>query len=538
MIKKVICNVCKFEFLEDELDNNDFICPYCGHYMFYYPKTRILSLADKDTFVEWNTNVKLTALIDDMKYIEKVKHTGRDYGINDAILTGEIDIIGMHVAIAVMDIRFMMGSMGYIVGEKVALMFEQATQKKIPVIIFCCSGGARVQEGIVSLMQMSKTVAAVKRHSNAGLLYISVLTDPTMGGVFASFATSADIILAEKYAMVGFAGSRIAEQNVGIDALKNYQTVEFQKEHGCIDKIVDRKQVREYISEILLLHDSKRRVCWPGKINIRYGESKKTKKSNGWEALKIARMAQRPSSLDYIMKLFNNFIEFHGDRISGDDKSIVGGIANFHGCTVTIIGQERGKKSLDEAVRRNWGMTSPGGFRKALRLMKQAEKFHRPIICFIDTMGAACGIEAEAEGQAASISHNLFEMISITTPILAVIVGEGASGGALALAVANEVWMLENSIYSVITPESYASIIWKDNSRVYDAVQVMKFEANDLLHLGIIDKVIKEDEMACIHNFDRVCDEIAREIYLFIVKYSKLNKDEIVSRRYKKYRKI
>ena len=189
-----------------------------------------------------------------------------------------------------------------------------------------------------------------------------------------------------------------------------------------------------------------------------------------------------------------------------------------------------------DSIPQNWGMTSPIGFRKSLRLMKQAEKFQRPIICFIDTIGAACGIDAETKGQAASIAHNLYEMLSIKVPILAIIVGEGASGGALALAIANEVWMLENSIYSVVTPESYASIIWKDNSRAYDAAQAMTFEAKELLCSGIIDRVIKEDEIASIHNIEKICSEVDSEIYQFIMKYSRRGEEAIVNQRYNKFR--
>ena len=537
MIKKRVCKLCKSETLEKELDKNYFICPYCGNYMSYYGRKRILALADKGTFNEWDTSVELSVLIDNEEYIEQMKKISHKYEENDAICTGEIDIDGMHVAIAAMDIRFMMASMGYIVGEKITLMFERATQKQIPVLIFCCSGGARVQEGIVSLLQMGKTVAAVKKHSEAGLLYISVLTNPTMGGVLASFALSADIVLAEKGAMIGFAGARVVEQNIGIDSFKNYQTAEFQKECGCIDKIIARDEVKSYISRIISQHKNiGKGVCWSNQKFIIQSVNKQMKKYDKWEKVKLARMIERPSSLDYIKEIFDEFIELHGDRISGDDESIVGGIAYFHGYPVTVIGQEKGKKSLNEAIRRNWGMTSPIGFRKSLRLMKQAEIFQRPIICFIDTIGAACGIDAETKGQAASIAHNLYEMLSIKVPILAIIVGEGASGGALALAIANEVWMLENSIYSVVTPESYASIIWKDNSRAYDAAQAMTFEAKELLCSGIIDRVIKEDEIASIHNIEKICSEVDSEIYQFIMKYSRRGEEAIVNQRYNKFR--
>ncbi len=533
-----VCKSCKREIQTSVLDKNYAICHYCGFYMRYHARKRISALADNSKFVEWNSNVKVETLVSNHEYQGKVSSMAHKYNMQDAILTGEIDLDGMHIAVGVMDTRFMMASMGYVVGEKVTLLFEKAKKKKIPVILFCCSGGARVQEGIISLMQMSKTAAAVKRHNDAGLLFVSILTNPTMGGVTASFAMLADIILAEKGAMVGFAGARIVEQNVGEKSIVNYQTAESQKEYGFIDEVISREVMKDYLSRILMKHDNCSRTI--GKKYCKYIENTsdyKMREYSSWRKVQIARMRERPTSLDYINRLFVDFTEFHGDRVLGDDKSIVGGIAYFKGCAVTVIGQQKGKKTMEEAIYRNWGMTSPEGFRKALRLMKQAEKFNRPIICFVDTIGALCGIEAEKRGQAVSIAYNLSEMSSITVPILSIIIGEGSSGGALALAVANEVWMMENSVYSVLTPESYASIVWHNNSKACDAAELMQMGAEELMELGVIDRVIRENKPTNLQNLCEICNDIEKDIHNFIRRYQNKKKKEIVSQRYKRFRK-
>lgn len=214
-------------------------------------------------------------------------------------------------------------------------------------------------------------------------------------------------------------------------------------------------------------------------------------KKSAWERVKIARGNERPTSIDYIGHIFDRFLELHGDRLCRDDGAIVGGIATLDGIPFTVIGQQKGR-NIKQNIKRNFGMPYPEGYRKALRLMKQAEKFHRPIICFVDTPGAFCGIEAEMRGQGEAIARNLYEMSSIQVPILSIVIGEGGSGGALALAIANEIWMLENSTYSILSPEGFASILWKDSKRADEAADIMKITADDLYDLKIIDQIIPE----------------------------------------------
>jgi acetyl-CoA carboxylase carboxyl transferase subunit alpha len=256
-----------------------------------------------------------------------------------------------------------------------------------------------------------------------------------------------------------------------------------------------------------------------------------------WDRVQIARGSGRPTTLDFISSIFNKFMELHGDRICRDDGAIVAGLATIDDISVTVIGQQKGR-SIKQNLKRNYGMPNPDGYRKALRLMKQAEKFNRPIICFIDTPGAYCGIEAEERGQGEAIARNLYEMSGIKVPILSIVIGEGGSGGALALGVANEVWMLENATYSILSPEGFASILWKDSKKANEAAEVMKITAVDLKEMNIVEKVIPENDSLCVDNIESVACHLRSEIIAFIRQYKAKTKDEIVTERYERFRKM
>lgn len=222
-----------------------------------------------------------------------------------------------------------------------------------------------------------------------------------------------------------------------------------------------------------------------------------------YERLIKARAKGRPTSLEFITNIFEDFYELHGDRLFGDDPAVIGGLARLNGTPVTVIGIEKGVDTKDKVVR-NFGSANPEGYRKALRLMKQAEKFHRPVVCLVDTSGAYCGIGAEERGQGSAIAMNLMEMMNLRTPVISILIGEGGSGGALALAVADEVWMLENAVYSVISPEGAASIIWKDASRVEAAAEALRMTAEDLLCMEIIERIFNEPDAECERGFEEV----------------------------------
>ncbi|MTI71024.1 MAG: acetyl-CoA carboxylase carboxyltransferase subunit alpha [Firmicutes bacterium] len=256
-----------------------------------------------------------------------------------------------------------------------------------------------------------------------------------------------------------------------------------------------------------------------------------------WQKVKIARHKERPTTLEYIEKIFTDFIEFHGDRNYGDDNAIVGGIAILEDTPVTVIGHQKGKDTKDN-IKRNFGMPHPEGYRKALRLMKQAEKFNRPVIMFVDTPGAYCGLEAEQRGQGEAIATNLLKMSGLKTPILVVVIGEGGSGGALGLSIGDRICMLEHSIYSVISPEGLSSILWKDASLAEEAADIMKLTSKDLLDLKVIDKIIKEPPGGTHKDLDLVSENIKNYLNDEISKLLKLEKKELLNNRYKKVREI
>ena len=403
-----------------------------------------------------------------------------------------------------------------------------------------------MQEGIISLMQMAKTSAAIKKHDEAGLLYTVVLTDPTTGGVTASFAMLGDIILAEPGALIGFAGPRVIRQTIGQELPKGFQRAEFLLEHGMIDNIVERKDLKQTLSLIIKLHskcdnkmeDYKKYLSDKmNELKYKYEYDEDKNNLNSWEKVQAARSSMRPTALEYIDRLTKNFYELHGDRLYGDDKSVIGGIAMFGKQPVTVVGLQKGMDTKDN-IYRNFGMPQPEGYRKSLRLIKQAEKFHRPVICFVDTPGAYPGMGAEERGQGRAIADNLFEMSDIKTPVLTIVTGEGGSGGALALAVADEVWMMENSIYSILSPEGFASILYKDAKMAEKASEDMKITAKDLFDMGVIEKIIPEYGIMTREKLGFIGLYMKTAIADFLIKIQKMTPEELICKRYDRFRKF
>lgn len=533
------CNKCGGAIIAEDVKKDHYICPKCGGYFRVHARRRIEMVTDEGSFEEWDSDLQGGNPLEYKGYEEKLEKLQEKTGLSEAVITGKAKIDGRETAIGVCDGRFLMASMGEAVGEKIARAVERATEERLPVILFACSGGARMQEGIVSLMQMAKTSAALKHHSDAGLLYISILTDPTTGGVTASFAMLGDVILAEPKALIGFAGPRVIEQTIGQKLPEGFQRAEFLLEHGFLDAIVERPQMKAVLSKILALHengkgtDFNRKECAQDLV----ADGRKEEKLTAWQRVELSRRKDRPVGSDYIDELFTDFVEFHGDRYFADDKAIIGGVAKFHGMPVTVIAQAKGRNTK-ENIERNFGMPEPEGYRKALRLMKQAEKFARPVICLVDTPGAFCGLEAEERGQGEAIARNIYEMSGLKVPVVSIIIGEGGSGGALAMATADEVWMLENSIYSILSPEGFASILWKDSSKAKEAAEVMKLTAENLKAQGIVERVFAEPETYTVQNMDSVIMQINEAIEEFLMRYGSMSEQELIRHRYERFRNM
>ena len=557
------CNACKAAVFADEVKQNHYICPHCGNYFHVPAYRRIKMVVDRKSFTEWDVHMEEQNPLQYKGYEEKIRSLREKTGLDEAVVTGKCTIKGTPTALGVCDCRFMMSSMGEVVGEKITRVFERATKERLPVILYICSGGARMQEGLVSLMQMAKTSMAIRKHSDAGLLYVPVLTDPTTGGVTASFAMLGDIILAEPKALIGFAGPRVIEQTIGQKLPKGFQRAEFLLEHGFVDKIVEREEQRSVLADILKLHENK--IPDYGQsdnsdMEMKYksdnaestetavGDKRESENTiwpefipsgnyTPWEHVQLARAKTRPTGKDYIEALFDDFMEFHGDRHCGDDPAVIGGVAFFHGKPVTVLAQEKGEGTR-ENIARNFGMVSPEGYWKSLRLMQQAEKFHRPVICLVDTPGAFCGLEAEERGQGEAIAKNLYTLAGLTVPVLSIVIGEGGSGGALPFAVADEVWMLEHSVYSILSPEGFASILWKDSKKAKEAAAVMKLTAADLYQMGMIEHVIPEAEPVSRENINDAAAYLENGIEDFLGKYGKTEPEKLLEHRYERFRKM
>jgi len=568
----------------DEAAANLDVCPHCGHHMRVGARRRIELTCDAGSFVEWDDNLAAVDVLGFPGYAGKLEAARAKSGETDAVVCGRAAIEGMPCALFVMNGDFMMGSMGAVVGEKIARCFEHAARQGLPVVGFTVSGGARMQEGTASLMQMAKVSAAVRRFGDRGGFYLAVLTDPTSGGVTASFAMEADVTLAEPGALVAFAGPRVIEQTIHRKLPTGFQSAEFQLEHGFVDRIVERGQLRDQIGRLLALHGDARRWAGPeareaqrtrdpgmvaalgdaasavaekagdlakgvaagvveGAGRLFAGEAAQgaagadgegargVLDAGAYEVVKAARLGSRPTSLQVIGELVDGFVELHGDRCFGDDAAVVGGLGWIDGRPVTVVGTERGG-DLKDRVARNFGSAHPEGYRKALRLMEQAQKFGRPVVCLIDTSGAYCGIEAEERGQGQAIAQNLLAMAGLRTPVVSVVLGEGGSGGALALGVADRVWMLRGAVYSVISPEGCASILYKDASRAAEAAEALGLTAPKLLELGIMDAVVDEGDGTAGAVARELRGALARELPGLLA----LGPDALVDARYAKYR--
>lgn len=583
------CKKCGAVHSVQEVRANDYACPSCGALVRIHAKRRIKLLADPGSFEEWNQELPVVNPLDFPDYEQKLWEVKESTGLNEAVVTGKITIDGIPTAIGVCDARFLMSSMGHNLGEKIARMAERAAEEKLPVILYACSGGARMQEGIISLMQMVKTSEALGRLQESGQLFISVLTDPTMGGVTASFAMLGDIILAEPGALIGFTGARVIQQTIGGKLPEGFQRAEFLLKHGFTDAIVPRRDQRAVLAHILRLHvrgavelsaeeavevvefeatehvnEGTAAEVKPQKApgffgaaataiqslqRLAFGQKERGDKSadntvlpdsrekSAWETVKLSRAKDRAHAKDYIDALFPDFMELHGDRCFGDDEAVIGGIASFHGLPVTVIGIQKGRDFL-ENKRRNFAMPNPEGYRKALRLMKQAEHFKRPVICFVDTPGAYCGIGAEERGQGQAIAENLQKMAALKTPILSIIIGEGSSGGALGVATANEVWMMEHAVYSILSPEGFAAILYRDGKQAERAAENMRLTSRDLLALGVIEKIIPETEPATFENIRDIARELEPELLDFIGRYGAMSREELMNQRYERFRKF
>ncbi len=510
----------------------------CGSCRYHFPMTaleRVDLLADPDSVREINPSLVSgdpLLFTDRVSYRDRLQVARRETGLNEAVVTGSARINGRECVLAVFEFGFLGGSMGSVVGEKVALALELAADRRVPFISVVASGGARMQEGMLSLVQMAKTTAAAMRLHQAGVPSITVLTNPTTGGVYASFASQGDFLLAEPGALIGFAGPRVIEQITGQAPPAGTHTAEFLLEHGQLDAVVDRARLRGVLATMLQLFHA-----GPAGETRVQGEPYRPPPAappSAWQEVLLARHPERPTAADYVRRLMPHFVELHGDRVFGDDAAIIAGVGDLAGMTVFAIGQERGHGD----PRRNGGRVRPEGFRKAARIMRLAAELRYPLVTFIDTPGAHLDYETEARGLAGALSNCLANMSVLPVPTVGVVIGEGGSGPALALGVADRILMLEHAVYSVIAPEGAAAIVHRDAAHAREIADALKITAYDCQVLGVVDTVVPEPQGGAHLDPDYAALLLRGELVNALKELRRRDSRRLVEERYRKFRRL
>ena len=515
------------------------VCPECRHHLRLGAEERLEMLLDAGSFTAFDDDDlvgrDLLRFVDRKPYPQRLSAAQRKLGRTDAVLAGVGRVDGQHLVVAVIDFGFLGGSMGSVVGESIARSARHALAERLPLLIISASGGARMQEGAVSLMQMAKTAQWVARLREAGLACINLNTDPTFGGVTASFAMLGDVIIAEPGALIGFAGPQVIRNTIRQDLPTGFQTAEFLQQKGMVDLVVPREAQRATIGRLLrLLGPSMPDLPDGGSGQPVVTDAGRLRPRPPRETVTLARHIGRPTALDYLGYLFDDYLVLSGDRTFGDDPALLAGIGRMGGQSMVFLGHQKGHTTA-ELVAANFGMPNPEGYRKALRLMKLAEKFNKPIVTLIDTPGAFPGLEAEERGQGEAIAHNLKEMFLLKVPVICVVIGEGASGGALGIAIGDRVLMLENTWYSVISPESCSSILWRSWDYKEQAAEALKLTANDMLQAKLVDGIVKEPLGGAHTDPQKMVGQLKKTLVRILDELEALPAEERISQRIDKF---
>ena len=527
------CLMCSTDLLDSNMYKKHKVCDTCGFHYSMSAKDRIESLVDFQSFKEINRNlisVDPISFTPSALYKETFYKDQKRTGITEAVLTGICSIDGIQCMIIVFDFGFMGGSMGCAAGQKISLAIENATKKKLPIVSVISGGGSRIHEGVLSLMQMAKTTIAINKHNENGLPFISIFSNPSTGQAFASFGNLADITIGEPGAILGYNPVGVT-QNENSKIQYDQQTSESHLEHGLIDAIASRTEIREIVSVIL---DLLQREFTLNRKNKSGDISIAPTKNMAWHSVQLARHNSRPTSLDFMARMLDNFLEIHGDKQYSDDPAISCGIGQIGGQTVVVIGQNRSKDPVSgEALR-----IMPEGFRKSQRAIRIAEKFNLPIISLIDTPGANITLQAENRGLAHSIATTMSLFASQNSPTIAVVIGEGGSGGALSIGIADRVIMLENAIFSALSPEEAASLIYRDESRANEAAETLKLTASDCQSLGIVDLIVTEPEGGAHTDHHEAARLLKRALLQQLFEIQNSPKRKRLRERYKKFKDI
>jgi acyl-CoA carboxylase subunit beta len=519
------------------------VCPECNHHLRLPLADRLAQLLDEGSFEDLTgdtESVDVLSFVDSKPYPVRLEQAASRSGSRIGAICGTGAIEGEPVVLAALDFAFIGGSLGAAAGDAITRAAERALATRTPLLVISASGGARMQEGCIALMQLAKTTQAVARLHEEGVLYVSLMLDPTYGGVTASFATVGDVLVAEPGSFIGFAGPRVIEQTIRQTLPEGFQTAEFLLAHGMLNLVEPRERLRRSLGRLLAFHTRTRGSDGLAALAAAADPPPETDASvlparNSWDIVQLARNSGRPTTLEYIGHIFDDFQELQGDRYFAQDAAVVGGLARLDGVSVVVIGHQKGHTTA-ELLERNFGMPQPEGYRKALRLMRHAAKFGMPVVTFVDTAGAYPGIGAEERGQALAIAESIMAMSRLPVPTVSVVTGEGGSGGAIALAVADRVLMLENAYYSVISPEGCSTILFGDAAAAPRAAAALRITASELLPLRVVDGVVREPPAGAHTDTAAAGTALRAAVAGALAELAGLSPAELLERRYDRFR--
>lgn len=525
------CLACGLDLEGEEVYRRYRVCPACRFHYSLTARQRIALLTDPGSFKE---HYRTVASLDPLSFRSKVPYRQRLFrdqrrtGLTEAVVVGTARIEGVRVVLLVLDFGFLGGSLGCVVGEKVALAFERARKKELPLVAVVSSGGARVQEGPLSAVQMAKVVMAVQRFREKGLPYLCVMAYPTTGQVYASFANLADILLAEPGALLGVQPSLSGGEGphpFPEEAL----TAEAHLAHGLLDGVCDRTDLRPTLGTLLHLLTAPAQK--PKRPRLQEGEAP----ASGWDALQRVRHPARPGALTLLRLALDAFLELRGDRAHGDDLHTVIGLGRLEGQTLVVVAQDRDRRA-EQVTGPAW--TSPQALHKARRAMDLAERFRLPLLTLVDTPGPDPHPSAQAGGLGPAIAHTMARMASLPVPTVAVVVGEGGSEPAMALTVADRVLMLANAIFTPTAPEEAARLMYRDPSRVEEAASALHITAGHLREMGLVDGVVAEPGEGAHTDPQAAAQELRRALLRALADAMKTSGEKRLKKRYKKYRRM
>ena len=528
------CLLCEESISESPAYLTYRVCPYCRFHYTLSARQRIELLADKGSFKESH---KYLRSVDPLSFSKKgaygklLSQDQNRTGLTEAAVTGRCRIDGTETMLVVLDFGFMGGSIGSVVGEKVATALETAARRNLPVVALVTGGGVRIQEGVLSLMQMAKTVTAANRLRDENLPFIVVLTNPSTGQAYASFANLADIILAEPGSLIGLSPMRTLQQTSKIPLPLDAHTAEAHVSHGLLDNVVDREALQSRLA--ILLKILTNQSMGKGNHNQLLKSATEEADVEPWEAVKIARHDERPLAMAYIRAMLDPFIELRGDRLSSDDRSIVCGVGFLCGDPVAIIGQQRRPGLEGERYH-----VYPDGLRKAQRVIKLASRFKLPLITLIDTQGADPGLEAEEQGVGNAIATTLSLMVGAPTPIVSVIIGEAGSEGALALGLSDRILMQQYAVYSPISLNHTLGGTYHDHLLDREAAEALMLTSRDCVELGIADQIVPEPKGGSHTDVKEAASLLLTAVYKQLTALSKLSESKLLKRRYQKFRRM